>query len=232
MINNNELYEYLPTTEELNANIEYAQTYVEMIKKLASLQLEFGEDLSALWDVAIVDGKRYLVEDQGMTPEEAEYYELVYTIDGVQWSGILDQLLIEWYTDEDYSSGLFEDYTIDELNKLKAMNKLMYKIDGEWDYNTAVDHMKAIEKRYNKTLPTIIKVVSAYDFNPVIEDWLAGNMPTMNFINILEIIEEQEGRLERQEIAGAIVDLSEETGLTYNEASNELNSFNGVTFIY
>lgn len=143
---NNELYKYLPTTEELNANTEYAQAYVEMTKKLASLQLEFGEDLSALWDVAVVDGKRYLVEDQGMTPEEAEYYELVYTIDGVQWSGNLDQLLIEWYTDEDYSSGLFEDYTIDELNKLKAMNKLMYKIDGEWDYNRAVKHMQIIEK--------------------------------------------------------------------------------------
>ena len=81
-----------------------------------------------------------------MTPEEAEYYELVYTIDGVQWSGNLDQLLIEWYTDEDYSSGLFEDYTIDELNKLKAMNKLMYKIDGEWDYNKAVKHMQTIDK--------------------------------------------------------------------------------------
>ena len=146
MTSNKELYKYLPTTGELNANIEYAQTYFEMAKKVSSLQLEFGEDLSALWDVAVVDGKRYLVEDQGMTPEEAEYYELVYTIDGVQWSGRLDQLLIEWYTDEDYSSGLFEDYTIDELNKLKAMNKLMYKISGEWDYNTAVDHMKAIEK--------------------------------------------------------------------------------------
>lgn len=229
---NNELYKYLPTTEEL-ANEYTFNRYKEMNTELEGLQAEFGKELDILNDIMIVSGDRFLVEDQGMTPEEADGYGLVYTIDGVSWSGNLDQLLIEWYTDEDYSSGLFEDYTTDTLSKLKAMNKLMYKIDGEWDYNMTVKHMKAIEKHYNKTktLPAIIKVVSAYDFNPVIEDWLAGNMPTMNFINILEIIEEQEGRLERQEIAGAIVDLSEETGLTYNEASNELNSFNGVTFI-
>lgn len=228
---NKELLKYVPTTKEL-ANEYTFNRYEEMNTELEGLQAEFGKELDILNDIMIVSGGRFLVEDQGMTPEEADGYGLVYTIDDVSWSGILDQLLIEWYTDEDYSSGLFEDFTTDTLSKLKAMNNLMYKIGGEWDYNTAVDHMKAIEKRYNKTLPAIIKVVSAYDFNPVIEDWLAGNMPTMNFINILETIEEQEGRLERQEIAGAIVDLSEETGLTYNEASNELNSFNGVTFIY
>ena len=228
---NNELLKYVPTTKEL-ANEYTFNRYEEMTTELEDLQAEFSKELDILSDIMIVSGDRFLVEDQGMTPEEADGYGLVYTIDGVSWSGILDQLLIEWYTDEDYSSGLFEDFTTDTLSKLKAMNKLMYKIGGEWDYNTAVYHMKAIEKRYNKTLPAIIKVVSAYDFNPVIEDWLAGNIPTMNFINILEIIEEQEGRLERQEIAGAIVDLSEETGLSYNEASNELNSFNGVTFIY
>ena len=48
MTSNKELYKYLPTTGELNANIEYAQTYFEMAKKVSSLQLEFGEDLSAL----------------------------------------------------------------------------------------------------------------------------------------------------------------------------------------
>ena len=226
-----ELLKYVPNTKEL-ANEDTFTLYKEMTTELEDLQAEFGKELDILNDIMIVSGDRFLVDTQDVPVEEAEEYGLVYTIDGVQWSGILDQLLIEWYTDEDYSSGLFEDFTTDTLSKLKAMNKLMYKIGGEWDYNTAVYHMKAIEKRYNKTLPAIIKVVSAYDFNPVIEDWLAGNMPTMNFINILEIIEEQEGRLERQEITGAIVDLSEETGLSYNEASNELNSFNGVTFIY
>lgn len=142
---NNELYKYLPTTEEL-ANEYTFNRYKEMNTELEGLQAEFGKELDILNDIMIVSGDRFLVEDQGMAPEEADGYGLVYTIEGVQWSGKLDQLLIEWYTDEDYSSGLFEDYTIDELNKLKAMNKLMYKISGEWDYNKAVSHMQIIEK--------------------------------------------------------------------------------------
>ena len=140
-----ELLKYVPNTKEL-ANEDTFNRYKEMNTELEDLQSEFGKELDILNDIMIVSGDRFLVETEDMTAEEAEEYGLVYTIDGVQWSGRLDQLLIEWYTDEDYSSGLFEDYTIDELNKLKAMNKLMYKISGEWDYNMAVKHMKAIEK--------------------------------------------------------------------------------------
>ena len=140
-----ELLKYVPSTDELT-NEDYFNQYSDMLTELEQLQKEFGKELDILDNILIVSGKRFLVDTQDVPAEEAEEYGLVYTIDGVQWSGRLDQLLIEWYTDEDYSSGLFEDYTIDELNKLKAMNKLMYKIGGEWDYNTAVDHMKAIEK--------------------------------------------------------------------------------------
>ena len=140
-----ELIKYVPNTKEL-ANEYTFNRYKEMNTELEQLQKEFGKELDILNDIMIVSGDRFLVEAEDMTAEEAEEYGLVYTIDGVQWSGRLDQLLIEWYTDEDYSSGLFEDYTIDELNKLKAMNKLMYKISGEWDYNKAVEHMQIIEK--------------------------------------------------------------------------------------
>ena len=140
-----ELLKYVPNTKEL-ANEDTFTLYKEMTTELEDLQAEFGKELDILNDIMIVSGDRFLVDTQDVPVEEAEEYGLVYTIDGVQWSGILDQLLIEWYTDEDYSSGLFEDYTIDELNKLKAMNKLMYKISGEWDYNKAVKHMQIIEK--------------------------------------------------------------------------------------
>ena len=140
-----ELLKYVPSTDELT-NEDYFNQYSDMFTELEQLQKEFGKELDILNDIMIVSGKCFLVEAEDMTAEEAEEYGLVYTIDGIQWSGRLDQLLIEWYTDEDYSSGLFEDYTIDELNKLKAMNKLMYKISGEWDYNKAIEHMQIIEK--------------------------------------------------------------------------------------
>ena len=140
-----ELLKYVPSTDELT-NEDYFNQYSDMFTELEQLQKEFGKELDILDNILIVSGKRFLVDTQDVPVEEAEEYGLVYTIDGVQWSGRLDQLLIEWYTDEDYSSGLFEDYTIDELNKLKAMNKLMYKISGECDYNKAVKHMQIIEK--------------------------------------------------------------------------------------
>ena len=140
-----ELLKYVPSTDELT-NEDYFNQYSDMFTELEQLQKEFGKELDILDNILIVSGKRFLVDTQDVPVEEAEEYGLVYTIDGVQWSGRLDQLLIEWYTDEDYSSGLFEDYTIDELNKLKAINKLMYKISGEWDYNKAVEHMQIIEK--------------------------------------------------------------------------------------
>ena len=140
-----ELLKYVPSTDELT-NEDYFNQYSDMFTELEQLQKEFGKELDVLDNILIVSGKRFLVDTQDVPVEEAEEYGLVYTIEGVQWSGRLDQLLIEWYTDEDYSSGLFEDYTTDELNKLKAMNKLMYKISGEWDYNKAVEHMQIIEK--------------------------------------------------------------------------------------
>ena len=140
-----ELLKYVPSTDELT-NEDYFNQYSDMFTELEQLQKEFGKELDILDNILIVSGKRFLVDTQDVPVEEAEEYGLVYTIDGIQWSGRLDQLLIEWYTDEDYSSGLFEDYTIDELNKLKAMNKLMYKISGEWDYNKAIEHMQIIEK--------------------------------------------------------------------------------------
>ena len=140
-----ELLKYVPSTDELT-NEDYFNQYSDMFTELEQLQKEFGKELDILDNILIVSGDRFLVDTQDVPVEEAEEYGLVYTIDGVQWSGRLDQLLIEWYTDEDYSSGLFEDYTIDELNKLKAMNKLMYRISGEWEYTKAVEHMQMIEK--------------------------------------------------------------------------------------
>ena len=170
-----------------------------------------------------------------VSPEDVIHYGedfLVYAID-TTWHGELDGLLIEWYTDEDFSSGVFEEYTLANKQALLDLNKIMKALNsGSWDFELANKHIEYIDRRYSMLLPTVIKLTSAYDFNSIVEDWLAGEYEPETFRDILARIDEEYDKYERQEVAGLANDVAEELDVDLNTANMVLNGFDGVTFIY
>jgi len=148
------------------------------------------------------------------------------------WSGYLTDLMINWHTDYDFASGAFETFTKDDKKMLIVMNAFMKEFDDQnWDFEKANEHIKAINKRY-KLVPKIIKALQPYKYSDTVTMWLDGLMNGFTFYDILQIEEKKHGKESRQELATAVDDVMEATGLSYSEAREELDNFNGVTFIY
>lgn len=89
---------------------------------LNSFRNKFGDVLTILYDIEVVGNDRgiyvFAIEDSGM------------------WAGDLELLLIDWYTDEDFESGVFEEPY--ELEKLKALNDLMATTQYKyWNFEKA-----------------------------------------------------------------------------------------------
>jgi len=141
--------------------------------------------------------------------------------------------MINWHTDYDFESGAFETFTKDDKQMLITMNTFMKEFDDRnWDFEKANEHIKAIDKRY-ELVPKIIKALTPFKYvSSIVEVWLAGNLPKSVFTDILNAEEQKYGKESRQELATAIDDVVEATGLSYSEAREELDNFNGVTFIY
>ena len=158
--------------------------------------------------------------------------EYMYLLD-TTWSFSLEDILITWYTDYDFASGAFENYTKDDKATLEELNAIMDAIDAlEWRNDLANQHIKAIDERYTNMLPMITSILQAYTFNQVVEAWLDNKYPKFTFSNILELVEEQSGKEERQEVAMVIADLATLDNISPKQAQEELDSFNGTTFIY
>jgi len=149
------------------------------------------------------------------------------------WSGYLTDLMINWHTDYDFESGAFETFTKDDKQMLITMNTFMKEFgDRNWDFEKANEHIKAIDKRY-ELVPKIIKALTPFEYvSGIIEVWLTGGLPKSVFTDILNAEEQKYGKESRQELATAIDDVMKSTGLSYSEAREELDNFNGVTFIY
>lgn len=172
--------------------------------------------------------------DLGYTPGEVISIdeEYMYLLD-TTWSFSLEDILITWYTDYDFASGAFENYTKDDKATLEELNAIMDVIDAlEWRNDLANYHIKAIDERYTNMLPKVISVLQPYTFNQVVEAWLDNKYPKFTFSNILELVEEQSGKEERQEVAMVIADLATLDNISPKQAQEELDSFNGTTFIY
>lgn len=89
---------------------------------LNSFRNKFGDVLTILYNIEVVGNDRgiyvFAIEDSGM------------------WAGDLELLLIDWYTDEDFESGVFEkpyDYKLlTQLNELMATTQYKY-----WNFEKA-----------------------------------------------------------------------------------------------
>lgn len=207
----------------------------KMETQLATAKEKYGDwvELQSV-KVSPIEGPLNVGYDQDFIDDNKPDMPYVFEIeDFSDWSGYLTDLMINWHTDYDFESGAFETFTKDDKKMLITMNDFMKEFDDlNWDFEKANEHIKAIDKRY-ELVPKIIKVLTPFEYvSGIVEAWLAGTLPKSVFTDILNAEEQKHGKESRQELATAIDDVMESTGLSYSEAREELDNFNGVTFIY
>jgi len=207
----------------------------EMETQLATAKEKYGDWIELQHvKVSPIEGLLNVGYDQDYIDDNKSDMPYVFEIeDFSDWSGYLTDLMINWHTDYDFDSGAFETFTKDDKKMLITMNAFMKEFnDRNWDFEKADEHIKAIDKRY-ELVPKIIKALTPFKHvSSIVEEWLTGNLPKSVFTDILNAEEQKHGKESRQELATAIDDVMEETGLSYSEAREELDNFNGVTFIY
>jgi len=207
----------------------------EMETQLATAKEKYGDwiELQRV-KVSPIEGLLNVGYDQDYIDDNNPDMPYVFEIeDFSDWSGYLTDLMINWHTDYDFESGAFETFTKDDKQMLITMNTFMKEFgDRNWDFEKANEHIKAIDKRY-ELVPKIIKALTPFEYvSGIIEVWLTGGLPKSVFTDILNAEEQKYGKESRQELATAIDDVMKSTGLSYSEAREELDNFNGVTFIY
>lgn len=210
------------------------------LKRQMETQLTTAKEKYGNWvelqfvKVSPIEGLLNVGYDQGFIDDNKLDMPYVFEIeDFSDWSGSLTDLMINWHTDYDFKSGAFETFTEDDKKMLITMNAFMKEFDDlNWDLETANEHIKAIDERY-ELVPKIIKALTPFEYvSGIVTEWLTGNLPKSVFTDILNAEEQKHGKESRQELATAIDDVMAETGLSYSEAREELDNFNGVTFIY
>jgi len=140
--------------------IENNKKELEHILKHATEK--YGKQLPILNDVRVVSVKE-LVNDsyfQFFVGDEQDDLDVthVYTIVNTSvWYGYLTGLLLEWYTDEDFESGLFEDIDRDEkelndtISKIEVLNELMEEYqDRNWDIEYSHQKLEEFENMLDK----------------------------------------------------------------------------------
>lgn len=123
---------------------------------------KYGKRLSILNDVKVVSVQELANDNyfQFFVGDEQEDLDVthVYTIVNTSvWYGYLTGLLLEWYTDEDFESGLFEDIERDEkelndtITKIEALNEFMEEYqDRNWDIEYSHQKLEEFENMLDK----------------------------------------------------------------------------------
>lgn len=207
----------------------------QMETQLVTAKEKYGDwlELQAV-KVSPIEGLLNVGYDQDFINDNKLDMPYVFEIeDFSDWSGYLTDLMINWHTDYDFESGAFETFTKDDKEMLITMNAFMKEFgDQNWDFEKANEHIKSIDKRY-ELVPKIIKALTPFKaISSIVEEWLTGNLPKSVFTDILNAEEQKYGKESRQELSTAIDDVMGATSLSYSEAREELDNFNGVTFIY
>lgn len=123
---------------------------------------KYGKQLPILNDVRVASVKKLANDNyfQFFVGDEQDDLDVthVYTIVNTSvWYGYLTGLLLEWYTDEDFASGVFEDIDRDEkelndtIAKIEALNELMEEYqDRNWDIEYSRQKLEEYENMLDK----------------------------------------------------------------------------------
>jgi len=140
--------------------IENNKKELEQILKHATEK--YGKQLPILNDVKVASVQELANDNifQFFVGDEQDDLDVthVYTIVNTSvWHGYLTGLLLEWYTDEDFESGLFEDVDRDEkelndtISKIEALNELMEEYqDRNWDIEYSHQKLEEFENMLDK----------------------------------------------------------------------------------
>lgn len=124
----------------------------ELEEELAQAVKKYGNDILILNDIEVVSVKdlakdtyfQYFVDEEEQDLTTTHVFIIRNTS---MWWGYLTGLVLNWYTDEDFESGVFEEETIEALYLLKNLNKFMEDFkDRNWDIEASNKRIDELEK--------------------------------------------------------------------------------------
>ena len=124
----------------------------ELEEELAQAVKKYGNDILILNDIEVVSVKdlakdtyfQYFVDEEEQDLTETHVFIVSNTS---MWWGYLTGLVLSWYTDEDFESGVFEEETFEALYLLKNLNKFMEDFkDRNWDIEASNKRIDELEK--------------------------------------------------------------------------------------
>lgn len=124
----------------------------ELEEELAQAVKKYGNDILILNDIEVVSVKdlakdtyfQYFVNEEEQDLTETHVFIVRNTS---MWWGYLTGLVLNWYTDEDFESGVFEEETFEALYLLKNLNKFMEDFkDRNWDVEASNKRIDELEK--------------------------------------------------------------------------------------
>ena len=127
----------------------------ELEEELAQAVKKYGNDILILNDIEVVSVKdlakdtyfQYFVDEEEQDLTETHVFIVRNTS---LWWGYLTGLVLNWYTDEDFESGVFEEETIEALYLLKNLNKFMEDFkDRNWDIEASNKRIDELENLLN-----------------------------------------------------------------------------------
>jgi len=129
----------------------------ELEQELKQATNKYGNALPILKDVKVASVQDLINNNyyQFFFNDEQDDLDVthVYIIEGTScWYGYLTGLLLEWYTDEDFESGVFENsddssLNVENIEKLGALNKFMKDYqDRNWDIEKSKKRISELKK--------------------------------------------------------------------------------------
>ena len=124
-------------------------------EELAQAVKKYGNDILILNDIDVVSVKelskdtyfQYFIDEEEQDLTETHVFIVSNTS---MWWGYITGLVLNWYTDEDFESGVFEEETIEALYLLKNLNKFMEDFkDRNWDIEASNKRIDELEKSLN-----------------------------------------------------------------------------------
>lgn len=123
----------------------------ELDTELKRAQEKYSERIPYLNEISVASVKSLIHDDYFQyfvngEEDDIEQSHVYADKNGSDWYGYLTGIVLHWYTDEDFVSGVFEENSLYSLKLLKALNEFMLEYnDRDWDFEASNKRIKFLE---------------------------------------------------------------------------------------
>lgn len=130
----------------------------ELKTELKRAQEKYGERIPYLNEISVASVKSLLHDDYFQyfvngEEDDIEQSHVYADKKGSDWYGYLTGIVLHWYTDEDFTSGVFEENSLYSLKLLKALNEFMLEYsDRDWDFEASNKRIELLKSWFGKNV--------------------------------------------------------------------------------